>query len=120
MTGRVVTPSDPDWHATRQVFNVATDLRPAAVALPRDVKDVIAAVGYAGANGLRIAPQATGHHADALGSLADVLLVDVRELQDVSIDPPREACEGRSRRQVGADRPAALRTRAGRTARLVA
>jgi hypothetical protein len=32
MTGRVVTPSDPDWDATRQVFNLATDLRPAAVA----------------------------------------------------------------------------------------
>jgi hypothetical protein len=34
MTGRVVTPSDPDWDATRQVFNPATDLRPAAVAPP--------------------------------------------------------------------------------------
>ena len=28
MTGRVVTPSDPDWDTTRQVFNLATDLRP--------------------------------------------------------------------------------------------
>jgi FAD/FMN-containing dehydrogenase len=86
MTGRVVTPSDPDWDATRQVFNLATDLRPTAVALPRDVNDVIAAVEYAGANGLRVAPQASGHNADALGSLEHVLLVDVRELQDVSID----------------------------------
>jgi FAD/FMN-containing dehydrogenase len=86
MTGRVVTPSDPDWDATRQVFNLATNLRPAAVALPRDVDDVIAAVEYAAANGLRVAPQATGHNADALGSLEDVLLVDVRELQEVSID----------------------------------
>ena len=86
MTGRVVTPSDPDWDVTRQVFNLATDLWPAAVALPRDVNDVIAAVQYAGANGLRVAPQATGHNADALGPLDHVLLVDVRELQDVSID----------------------------------
>jgi FAD/FMN-containing dehydrogenase len=84
MTGRVVTPSDPNWDATRQVINLATDLRPAAVALPRDVNDVIAAVEYAGANGLRVAPQATGHNADALGSLEHVLLVDVRQLQDVS------------------------------------
>jgi FAD/FMN-containing dehydrogenase len=86
MIGRVVTPSDPDWDATRQVFNLATDVRPAAVALPRDVNDAIAAVEYAGANGLRVAPQATGHNADALASLDDVLLVDVRELQEVSID----------------------------------
>jgi FAD/FMN-containing dehydrogenase len=96
MTGRVVTPSDPDWDATRQVFNLATDLRPAAVALPRDVSDVVAAVGYASANGLRVAPQATGHNATPLGSLEDTLLVDVRELQQVSIDP------GAQRVRVGA------------------
>jgi FAD binding domain len=87
ITGRVVTSSDPDWDATRQVFNLAMDLRPAAVVLPRDVDDVIAAVRYAAAEGLRIAPQATGHNADALGSLEDVLLVDVRELQEIDIDP---------------------------------
>src|SRR4051812_4181770 len=45
MTGRVVTPSDDDWDATRQVFNLATDVRPAAIALPHDVRDVVAAVG---------------------------------------------------------------------------
>ncbi len=87
MAGRVVTASDPDWDSVRQVFNLATDLRPAAVALPRDVSDVVAAVHYARANGLRIAPQSTGHNAGAHASLADALLIDVRELQDVSLDP---------------------------------
>ena len=86
MRGRVVTPADADWDATRRVFNLAFDLRPAAVALPRDVDDVVAAVKYARRNGLRVAPQATGHNADAHGELEDTLLVDVRELQDVSID----------------------------------
>ena len=86
MRGRVVTPSDPDWDETRQVFNLAMDLRPTAVALPRDVRDVVAAVDYARANGLRVAPQATGHNADAHGALEETLLVDVRELQEVSVD----------------------------------
>jgi FAD/FMN-containing dehydrogenase len=86
MTGRVVTSSDPDWDAARQVFNLATDLRPAAVVLPQDVDDVVAAVVYAGDNGLRVAPQATGHNADAYGALEETLLVDVRALQDVAID----------------------------------
>ena len=86
MSGRVVTPSDPDWDATRQVFNMATDLRPTAVALPHDVRDVVAAVDYARTNGLRVAPQATGHNADAHGALDEALLVDVRELQEISID----------------------------------
>jgi FAD/FMN-containing dehydrogenase len=96
MTGRVVTPSDPDWDVTRQVFNLATDLRPAAIALPRDVYDVAAAVGYARAQDLRIAPQATGHNAAPLGALEDTLLVDVREFQEVTIDP------GAQRVRVGA------------------
>ena len=87
MAGRVVTWSDPDWDATRQVFNLRTDLRPAAIALPRDVSDVVAAVGHARAEGLRVAPQAAGHNAGPLGSLEDTLLVNVRELQEVSIDP---------------------------------
>jgi FAD/FMN-containing dehydrogenase len=86
MTGRVVTRWERDWDATRQVFNLAMDLQPASIALPLDVDDVIVAVDYARANGLRVAPQATGHNADALGSLEDVLLVDVRELQEISID----------------------------------
>ena len=87
IAGRVVTPSDIDWDASRQVFNLAMDLRPAAVVLPRNVDDVSAAVRYAAAEGLRIAPQATGHNADALGALEGVLLVDVRELQEIHIDP---------------------------------
>jgi hypothetical protein len=68
-------------------FNTAVDLRPAAVAYPRDVKDVVAAVAYARERGLRVAPQATGHNVSAYGRLDDAVLVDVRHLQDVSIDP---------------------------------
>ena len=96
MAGRVVTAADPDWDSVRQVFNLATDLRPAAIALPRDVSDVVAAVHHARANGLRIAPQATGHNAGAHASLDDALLIDVRELQEVSLDP------GAQRVRVGA------------------
>ncbi len=118
MTGRVVTPSDPDWDATRQVFNLAMDLQPAAVALPRDGSDVVAAVDYASAHGLRVAPQATGHNADALGSLEDAPRRRPQAPGRLH-RPRREAREGRSRRQVGAGRPAALRARAGRAARLV-
>ena len=119
MTGRVVTPSDPDWDATRQVFNLATDLRPAAVALPRDVSDVVAAVGYARANGLRVAPQATGHNADA-ARVARGRAPRRRSRAPGGLHRPRRpAREGRSRREVGAGRPAALRARAGRAARLV-
>src|SRR4051794_20627875 len=87
MNGRVVVPSDPAWAGARHSFNLALDLQPAAVAFPRDESDVVAVVDYARDNGLRIAPQATGHNPGPLGSLDETILVDVSELQSVSIDP---------------------------------
>ncbi len=67
-------------------FNTAVELRPAGVAYPRDDREVVSAVRYARERGLRVAPQATGHNVSAYGALDDALLVDVRHLQDVSID----------------------------------
>lgn len=58
--GRFLTAADPGWDAARQAFNLRVDARPAAIAMPRDVADVVAAVEYAAARGLRVAPQATG------------------------------------------------------------
>ena len=85
-SARVVTAADADWDATRHGFNLRADLRPDAIVLPRDASDVIAAVNYARAEGLRVAPQATGHNQAPLGALDDTLLVDVRQLQEVTID----------------------------------
>src|SRR3954447_6374282 len=68
-------------------FNTTVELRPHAVAYPRTVQEVVEAVRYACSQGLRVAPTATGHNVGAYGSLEDALLVDVRHLQDVEIDP---------------------------------
>src|SRR5688572_23482648 len=87
VTGRVVVPNDIDWDAARQAFNTDLDIRPAAVAFPVHEADVQVIVDYARSMGLRIAPQATGHNAGPLVDLEDTILVNVRELQHVSIDP---------------------------------
>jgi FAD/FMN-containing dehydrogenase len=60
-------------------FNLAVDLRAAAVAYPRNAIEVVAAVDHARAPGLRVAPQATGHNVGAYGSLDDAVLVDVAQ-----------------------------------------
>jgi FAD binding domain len=87
MTGRVVLPGDAGWDAARQAFNLTLDVRPAAVALPRDERDVIAAVTYAREHEMRVAPQATAHNPGPLGPLDETILVDVRHIGGVSIDP---------------------------------
>lgn len=85
-SGRVVTSADPDWDDVRQGFNLTTDLRPTAIVLPVDADDVRIVVDHARAHGLRVAAQATGHNAAPYGEVVDTLLVDVRELREISID----------------------------------
>lgn len=87
--GRVHRPGDPGYDATRLAWNLAADQRPAAVALPHSVDEVVELVRAAVAVGLRVAPQSTGHGAAGLAEqrLDDVVLVRLSELTGVSVDP---------------------------------
>jgi FAD binding domain len=82
----VVMEGDPGWDAGRQAFNLAIDQRPALVALPASVDEVAAVVEFARANGLRVAPQRTGHAAEALGDLGGTVLLRTERLRGVEID----------------------------------
>jgi hypothetical protein len=86
MAGRAVLASDDDWDAARQAFNLLVDQRPLAVAFPVDERDVAAVVSFAREQGLRIAPQSTGHNAGPLDSLEGTILLHTSELTGVSID----------------------------------
>src|SRR4051812_11597815 len=87
LAGTVRVPGDPGWDDARSAFNLLLDHEPAAVAFPADAADVAAAVRYARATGLRVAPQATGHNQGPLGDLEGTLLLNVRALQQVRVDP---------------------------------
>ena len=66
LMGTVTVPGDAGWDAARQAWNLAVDQRPAAVAEPETVADVVAIVKFARERGLRVAAQGTGHAASAL------------------------------------------------------
>jgi FAD/FMN-containing dehydrogenase len=85
--GTVIGPNDEGYDAARQVFNLTTDQHPALIAFPTDAEDVAAAVRYAAARGLRVAPRRTGHNAGPLPDLGDTLLLRTDGLQGVEIDP---------------------------------
>jgi hypothetical protein len=87
LTGQVVLPGDSGWDDARSAFNLLLDQHPAAVAFPADAQDVAAAVAYARRAGLRVAPQATAHNQGPLGGMEDTLLLNVRALQEVRVDP---------------------------------
>lgn len=82
-------PGDPGYDAARLPWNLAVALRPAAVAVPRSVSEVVAIVRAATAAGLRVAPMSTGHGAGPLTDvpLDDVVLVRMHQLTGVTVDP---------------------------------
>ncbi len=89
LSGRVATPRDADWDESRSAWALSVDQRPELVVRPADAADVRAAVRFALAEGLRIAPQGTGHNAAPLGDLAGTMLLRTDLMRGVRIDAAR-------------------------------
>ena len=89
MEGEVITPSDPAWNDARRAWNLTVDQHPTAVAIPESVADVRQIVDFAREEGLRVAPQGTGHGAAALGALDETILAKLHRLRGVEIDASR-------------------------------
>src|SRR4051794_18172724 len=88
IAGEYVTPADANWDEARLAWNLAVDQRPAAVAIPETVEDIVEVVRYARANGYHVAGQSTGHNAHPLAEgLEHTVLIKTHEMRDVQIDP---------------------------------
>jgi FAD/FMN-containing dehydrogenase len=87
--GFVIEPGRDGWDAATQAFNTTVVQEPALVTVPADATDVIAIVEFAGANGMQVAAQRTGHNAEPLGAMDDVILVRTDALRGVEIDVDR-------------------------------
>jgi hypothetical protein len=87
LDGEVVLPSDADWDAARQAWNLAVDQRPAAVVFAESADDVAAVVDYARRRGLRVTTQGTGHFAATLESFDDTILIRTCRMRGLEIDP---------------------------------
>src|SRR3954447_4467935 len=87
LSGQYVTPEDSNWDEARLAWNLAVDQRPAAVAIPETVEDIVKVVCYARSQGYRVAGQATGHNAHPLAEGLDyTVLVKTHEMRQVQID----------------------------------
>lgn len=87
LTGEYVTPEDLGWDDARLAWNLAVDQRPAAVAIPETVDDIVEVVRYARSHGLRVAGQSTGHNAHPLADgLDNTVLVKTHSMRRVDID----------------------------------
>ena len=118
--GAIAFPGDDGYDAARGAFNLAVDQRPAAVAYPADANEVAEVVRCARAAGLRVAPQATGHNAGPLGSLADTVLLKTSGLGGVEIDAERQIARVGAGVRLGGRRRRGRPARPDRPARLLA
>ena len=91
LEGKVVLPEDAGFDAARQAWNLAVDQRPSMVVFAETAADVAAAVRLARALEQRVAPQATGHNAEPLGSLENTILLKTERMRAVTVDPAARA-----------------------------
>jgi FAD/FMN-containing dehydrogenase len=80
-------PDDPDYDECRKVENLAIDRRPGLIIQCSGAADVIDGVNLAREHGLLLAVRAGGHHVAGHGTVDEGLVLDLRAMNGVWVDP---------------------------------
>jgi len=76
-----------DYHTARSVWNGMIDRRPALIARCASVADVQATLAFARAQALPVAVRGGGHSASGLSASEGGVVIDLRQMNQVEIDP---------------------------------
>ncbi|MFJ4964633.1 FAD-binding oxidoreductase [Streptomyces sp. NPDC088729] len=85
VAGAILLPGDDGYEAEKNGFERSLEHRPAVVVAARGPDDVVAAVRWAGEQGLGVAVQATGH-GTCVAADRDSVLVTTTRMSDVRVD----------------------------------
>lgn len=85
--GRLIGQGNPDYDTARAVYNAMIDRSPELVAQVRDESDVALAVTAARDRGVTVAVRGGGHNGAGFGTVDGGLVIDLRELNSVEVDP---------------------------------
>jgi len=85
--GEIITSDDAAFDEARAVWNGMFDRRPAAILRPTGTADVIRGVGLARASGLPLAVRGGGHSVAGFSACEAGIVLDLRSLQGVRVDP---------------------------------
>lgn len=89
--GPVVAPGDPEYDEVRGVVNQAIDRRPGLIVRCSGVADVVDGVRLADDRGLLLAVRAGGHNVAGHGTVEGGLVLDLRAMDGVWVDPVRKS-----------------------------
>ncbi len=87
LTGHLIRPADPEYDEARLVHNAAHDRHPAAIVRVADAADVATTVRFARAAQMAVAVRSGGHSLAGHGTGDGVVVIDLRELRGLHIDP---------------------------------
>ena len=85
----ILRPGEAGYDEARQVWNAMVDRRPAMIARCRETRDVVAAVSLARREGLEIGVRCGGHSVVGHAVPEGGLMVDLRPMGGVRVDPER-------------------------------
>ena len=86
LDGDVILPGDDGYDEARTLFNSMIDKRPAAIARCESVADVQKAVAFGRDAGIELAVRAGGHSVAGMSLADDGLVIDVRGLNEITVD----------------------------------
>lgn len=88
LAGHLITPADAEYDTVRTVMaGAAAGLRPAAIARVANAQDVREVIAFAREHELELAVRSGGHSGAGHGTVDGGLVLDLREMKRLEIDP---------------------------------
>jgi FAD/FMN-containing dehydrogenase len=89
LSGEIHHPGSPAYDEACTLFNSMIERRPRLVVRCSSPEDIANALAYARENGLDVAVRAGGHSVAGMSLVDDGLVIDVRGLRELEVDPER-------------------------------